>query len=539
MVLVSAREALVVLLAIALSTPSLGAQEERPADASTGPLTAAIAALENDELETARAGFEAALREAEGRDDRNTQYEALFYLGLLWSRLADATDTEQRDSLLAEAARRYERALAFEPRSGPALNNLAEVYGRLGRDREAERFHASAAATDDLLRPLYRRNFGDFLAARGEWRRAAEQYRLTLAEEPNDEPAHEALSKILRAREAAALPAYLWFLVEHGQARSAEKTAADALPEATNADTARALLVVLAAALAEQSYPPERFGEERPATEEALRAAVERADVGEGARDLRDLHAGQDLAPEHYRWWLAAEIATAGAAGPAAAAGQPPREVFRSLARSLAERELLAESLARAEDHFALAVYFDPRTPDLLAVRGLARVAARTGESQRLDEAAAHTEKLLSGVPPTADAYGYRHDLGILYSWLKQWGSERDATASSALFQLSRAATLADSDEDAASGLDARVYSYLVEGYVATGGDALANTAWLRLADAYRRHNHAAEADNLLAVYDPGSHRWPRALRRSERRQVFDDPPFLPSPRTDDPKPPN
>jgi tetratricopeptide (TPR) repeat protein len=822
-------------------------------EALLGPLVDAVKALEAGDFDAARAGLEYALREAEAQAHRESAYQAAFYLGLLATRRADREQVEHRDPrpLLLEAVSFYERALKLEPRAGPALNNVAEVYARLKSDAEAERAHAAATEVEgDSRLPFYHRNFGDFLAAHGEWRRAAEQYKLTLQDEPDDQTAHEALAVILRHYQPAALPAHLWFLIEHGRILDAEKMAATALAESTSPCTGRALLaiqgvltaarfsaprrstayseaapeeqtdrrseipratcrnplrrlggrtairqggvesegelrslfgeyrsdfeeileqadfagqyqalasamaedgalrsvlvtrdqgfewmayrprdrrpgllrdacwtgaqgfeawelslkinnelrrfifpkaclnlalqtknspppitiqplphsrrllpetftpetadcgpgdcivrviasgnfgdgrpitafrlrvdgvelagapgsvadgastwhlpvsptspgeilhleavpvdveddvassckvqfgvdpqclepstcccatiaiaetapeqraaiaqqlvVVLAAALAEQSYPPERFAEERPATAKALQEVAARWDVSEGARTLLELHVGEAFSREQYRWWLETEVPPADASGPAAATGQSPRDVFRSLARSLAGRELLAGRLARAEDYFVLAAQFDPRRKDLLAGRGVAETAARTGQPGKLYEVAAWTEERLGDTRST-DVYDYRHDLGLVFTWLWREGGHGRKALDSAVFQLSRAAELADDrvDDHAESGFDARVYSYLTEGYVAVGDAAHANQAWLGLVQAYEARGHRAEAANLRAIFDP---RRRRPVPAPTQRDPFDDPPYLPPhPGTEDPKPP-
>src|SRR5947208_4237955 len=176
-----------------------------------------------------RGDFEAAheslLQELAGAKGEG-ELEVRFYLGLARQQQAQGeTDDVLRRKHLAEAALEYRRALEIDPDRGSILNNLAQVYADLGQDSDAEALFQRAVALYVPLRPFFRRNYGDFLIRRGDWKRAAESYRQALEESPDERQAHTGLVEILSQHRPEGLPEYLWFLIGHGQMLWAEEEA--------------------------------------------------------------------------------------------------------------------------------------------------------------------------------------------------------------------------------------------------------------------------------------------------------------------------
>ena len=441
------------------------------------------------------------------------------------SELAEAP--EEKKSLLAEAAAAYERALAIDHTRGAVLNNLAGVYADLGEDSKAESlFERAVAQEEEQRQPFYRRNFGDFLAHRGHWERAAEQYRKALEEAPEDIHAHEGLTAILKQHRPEALPEYLRFLISRGQVLWVEEVALARLQEKATEE----YLSLLVESLAGQFPSPDELLPER--TAQLLRNLAGQPELGEGAREILRLSEGKDFHPTSYGWWAERGKGQGGS-------GPSPRQVFRGLIRSFGDAQYRAERPSQARDYFQLAVTLTPEEPDLLSFRRLIELPPTALDIGTIDRLAASNEEKLrkKDVDTPAELYLYRHDVGLFYAFEQRWGGDRGQPLG--IYQLQRSVALANTPVVGLPGgeppFDARVYSRLMDGYLDTHQPAEAERTWQELADAYRQRGMDAEADILLAVFRS------RPRRPLERqRDVLDDPPgILQDFTTNPPEPPN
>lgn len=417
--------------------------------------------------------------------------------------------------LLNKAALAYEKALAFDPERGPILNNLAQVYADLSRDTEAERLFERAVTPKARLRPFFRRNFGDFLVRRGDWQRAAENYRQTLEEKPEDLPAHTRLVEILSQHNPEALPKYLRFLIYKGRILQAEDEALNRLKmENAPPDQGEEYLTILIAALAEQSYLPEEFLSSP--TARVLRSLSDQPGVGEGAREALRLHEEQDFHAESYLWWAEKPLA---------------RQEFRHLLRSLAEAQRKAKRYDAARSFLRLSMLLTQVEPDLVAFRMFVNLPTASEDVAEIDRMAETNEKLLPAMDlrrnnrsTPADLSLYRHDLGLFYGFLKHWKGEGPA---SGIYQLSQAIHLGGVGPPGGPPdtptFDARVYTRLATGYSETHNLENARLTLNQLVDAFRSQGMGAEADALQAVLNSAQrpHRPP-----DPRREFLDDPPF-------------
>jgi tetratricopeptide (TPR) repeat protein len=398
---------------------------------------------------------------------------------------------------------------------GSILNNLAQVDAELGLDEEARQRFEQAIALSDSLEAFYHRNYADFLAGRGEEGRAAEHYRQTLEREPDDLQAHQALMSILSRQRPEAIPEYLWFLIGRGQPLWAAEAALERLGEGAT-EPSQAYLTILAGSLAEQVYLPEEIRSAGAA--EVLTVLSGRPGLAEGAREILRLHAGEDFDPASYRWW-------AERGEPDSGSGPSPRQVFRHLIRSLGEAQKRAERFDSAREYFRLAVLLTREESDLEAFRMMLSLPSVVEDVAVVDRLAEWNEQVVRETnPKQSDLYFYRHDLGLLYGFLKHWEGEGPA---SGIYQLSRATQIGgigppDGPRDTPT-FDARLYSRLAAGYSDTGKPEQARRTLYALVDAYRSHGMSAEAEVLLAMLESGQGRRPLLDRR---RDVFDDPPL-------------
>ena len=138
-----------------------------------------------------------------------------------------------------------------------------------------------------------------------------------------------------------------------------------------------------------------------------------------------------------------------------------------------------------------------------------------------------------------ADLYLYRHDLGLLYSFLERLEDGR--RPASRIYQLARATQIASGGIGPPGGLpdtptfDARIYSRLAAGYAATGQPDQAMSTLEDLVEAYLAHGLKAEAEALNYILRLGR----RRTLQDRRREILDDPPFqLQDFTTEPPEPP-
>jgi tetratricopeptide (TPR) repeat protein len=384
------------------------------------------------------------------------------------------TDTVRKNAFLGDAASDFQEALKLEPDMGAALNNLAQVLADLGRDAEAEPLFKRAIASEDPLRPFYRRNYGDFLASRGRWESAVDQYRAVLEEQPTDRQAHDSLVDLLSRHRPDAIPGYLRVLLDRRQVVWASEVALSRLRE----EPTEEYLSLLAEAQAGQATPPEQLLPREVV--EVLEALARDRQVGEGARELLALNEGGDFDPAGYTWW---------------AERPDPRRAFRSLARSFGDSQRQAGRVASAGSYYRLAVLLTREEPDLVSFRRMLDLPSATEDPETVNQLAVWNEQSLrKSRPERAEVYRYRHDLGLHYAALGRSGDCRCPT--SGIYQLERAVQLGDvaGPPDGDPPFDARVYIRLAELYLGAGRPEAAAQALRSLAGAYSDQGMGAEA---------------------------------------------
>lgn len=479
----------------------------------------ATRAFDQGDLENAFLLFQQALdRELASSEE----YVARFYLGLILQRQA-AELSERQAELLTNAAAHYERALDVNPQGGGALNNLAQAYVDLGRDAEARRLFEQAVDLEVPLRPFYRRNYADFLASRSEWLRAAELYRETLEEEPEDRQAHDSLVAILADHQRDRIPEYLWFLIAQGQTIWAQDVAVERLKVSEEPADLEVYLTLLVAALAGQARLPEEIQATQVA--DVLTALSSPPEISDGAQDILQLHEEDDLDdPESYRWWAERGLPAGNAKDELS-----PRQALRKLIRSLGEAQRKTERFESARRYFRLSVLLTREEPDLEAFRMLLTLPPEEQDVAAVGHLAEWNEDILQQVTPEwGDLYLYRHDLGLLYSFLPHWQKGGPATAT---FQLQEAIWIEKNHTDEigppdwppdTATFDARLWTRLAAEYAKERPEQARQTLY-DLVDAYTRRGLHDEAGLLFAMLQ-GS----RPRRRPEPSQnVLDDPLIL------------
>ena len=440
------------------------------------------------------------------------------------------TDPEKRAQLLEMAKACYLRAYEIDSQSGGVLNNLAVVLSLLGgetNNEEARQYFEKAVRLDHRLRPFYHRNFADFLRDRKDYAGAVSHYRATLNEEPQDHQAFQSLMDLFSdhpKERRESLPEVLWLLTEKGQTTWTEETALRELQSpGMPPEWRREMLAILAFALGKDAYLPSELA--GSPSGKALRMLAEDPDVGPGAREILQLHAGERLDPNQYSWWSAQPRENTLVPGKPA-----PLAAFQNLIRGLGSSSEKTGSSDQAERYFKLSALLDAETPDVVASDRLANLAVKSGRTADLESVVARNERL----PNRPDAggglevYYYRQNVGLLFGSHGSWGDEN--TPVSAIYQLARAKELAEkllignAAGSPVNDFDVRVYTRLAEGYGAIRQPEKAGQTLGELVRAFEAQGLKKEAAALQAVLNG---RQTRGNLPDRRRNVLDEPPLL------------
>ena len=411
--------------------------------------------------------YRQSLRYAQEKGDKKAEADALFYLALTRQQQANSEGTAPAaQSHLSEAEDYYKRTLAIRPDLASALNNLAQIYQSTGRKQEAEDLLKRAASgPTSSSQALSSQNYADLISSsRGDWPTAQKYYRTTATSQPDNLEAHTKLVDSYMIHNPHELGGYLWDLVNKGQVLVAAETALKSLgkKDLPRVDKEE-LLSITAASLARQTYNLDEF--EKSANGVRLAELSSDPDVGEGAGEILLLHRKNTFEPNDYRWW-----ARRGNPNEDPTRGVWPRDAFRQLIRALGQT-YRHNDVQTAERYYLLSVRLDMQEPDPQACLVLADLYVEQG---RLNE----LPKMLEQYAPAlfyskgqayrksqeAKIYEYHRTLGIMYSYVKQWGN--NARPDSAIFQLEHA------DETAhrlGCSPEPRMIAFLAKAYRETG----------------------------------------------------------------------
>ncbi|MEM7588061.1 MAG: tetratricopeptide repeat protein [Acidobacteriota bacterium] len=401
------------------------------------PFEAALASgradLEAGRYEEALEHFRRGRRQARDADDDAGEARLMFYQALSWQRQAQATPDDSR-AMLRRAARLYRKVLAADRNAVSAAGNLARVYVQLGQNEEAEAAFRRAIAAADVRQAFYTESYADFLAAQGDWRRAAGLYRQVVLANPQSASAHRKLLDHGLHEDLAGLMKYLGELLAQGQVVRAQESAVLAMEMGSpSPGQLTALLELVVTSLSRQLYDPANF---RIEVDPDRRLWEFRDDpiIGPGVRELFALHEGDGLVPNRFPWWTGNSGTGNSELSPTASA----LEAFRSLARSLGERHQRVDRSERAENLYRLAAHLEPYRIDPLALRDLADLYLAQGQRDAVERLATDYEPQLQTLMAASDQSGqlfdYRTSLGRMFVHLEAWGDP--STVPSALYQL-------------------------------------------------------------------------------------------------------
>ncbi|MEK6375040.1 MAG: hypothetical protein AABO58_20405 [Acidobacteriota bacterium] len=381
------------------------------------------------------------------------------------------------------AAADYTRAIDLEPTYGAAMNNLAQLLVRRGDAARAATLLKTAAALDDPRHLLYVDNYAAAAEKAGDIAAARTAYAEVAIAQPDNVAAQ--LNAIRTLDDPLRMAAALAKLSNRGEPAAVESLALDLLAKPFDARGKRALLGVVAGALARQHVAPQRF-DAHPA---ATRLAALRADpllAGGIDEILLLMHGEVDAA--RYSWWRS-----------------PHDDRFGALIKDLGASWTGAGEKAKAEACYKLALdYAGGRDAD--AFVELADLYFAQKRLADLDALAQTYERPMFAETIAARDYGaeYRFHvaLGTMYAYLERWGDEGNPT--SAIFQLRQAQrAAADYNRELKWGqkisVDPKTIELLAAGYAKVNKGDRAVALRIDSAVAYAADGRKTAANGVLA----------------------------------------
>jgi tetratricopeptide (TPR) repeat protein len=357
----------------------------------------------------------------------------------------DASAPQQvRAGARARAINGYETYLKVNPKSGGALNNLAQLYAQdpAARDRALQLYDA-AVSQQDARTGIYAVNRAKLLADMGRNSDALSASRAAVKQDRRNEAAQDLTLELLeKSGSSADIARFVRDLRLSGLVNRSIETA---LRELARMPGGReAVLVALAESLADPTLSelPDQFA--GSAAAKVLTGLAGATDIGGGASELLRLYR-EPGRPQGFSWWRSDFDEH-----------EELREGTRAialltLARTLGDRCRRAgkASFDCAEKYYRFAIDFTGATADPTAFLSLAQVYADTGRKDKLAGIAKDYEtKLFNG---KNTAYGRENKprivqfhlaLGTMYSYLGQWQGTSGGDfggADGAIFQLQHA----------------------------------------------------------------------------------------------------
>lgn len=424
------------LLAVAALLPAAALSDE-------AALVRGVSLIDAGRFDEARQELQQSVDADSNPADRGRAY---FYLGLCEQQRARSLPAgPQRQTALQAARDYYQQALGANPKSGGALNNLAQVQADLGDLEAANATLERALALGDGRQALYQSTRARLLSAGPLDARALQALLDAALASPDDDAARARLVQAAAPANPALIVELATALLSNGYAGAAEDVCAQGLAAAPA--LGKQLLVLLARTLAAQSYEPTSFDKTKASTAQVLARLRGDATVGSGANQLLALHLSPKPEAAAYSWWMQ------GYNRYSPPARDAPHLALRVLAIRLGDwyrRVGTGEALLQAEPYALLAVELSGNTADPTAILGLAEIYANTDRKDKLREVSdRYAGSLFEG---KAAAYMEKNDeliyqfhlaLGTIYGYLEQWESPGWSPAS-AIFQLEHARETAE-----------------------------------------------------------------------------------------------
>ena len=375
-------------------------------------------------------------------EDASEEARALFFLGLSKQQQALSV-TAPESTELNEAARDfYLQSIQKYPQATAPLTNLAQIYEALGQRDEARKSLQLALRSNSSRRGYVADKLAELEMADGHFGTAAEIYRqaATAADAP---PGIErkVIAAYLAANDRNNVIAYLWEILEKGEAASVLHGALDTLLKGDlNESQVDALFGIVARTLARQNYSSAQLADLSVLNDFANLQRVEA--YRNRALSLDALLRGDFAQREAFMAWPEKLN------DPAIPQNLSPKHALGELSATLGRRWLFDKQRERAERYLVLARELGPPF-DLGLVKDLASLyfdERRLSDLQKLtreSDAELYAEPHMAERIDLALLYEFHRTIGTFHALLEPAAS-LSSTPSAAVDQLQKAVDAAD-----------------------------------------------------------------------------------------------
>ena len=441
------------------------------------------------------------------------QASTFFRLGVQWQKEAAQLPQAQQAEARRAAASAYERTLQVNPKSGAALNNLAQIYrSDPGQAARADELLTQAIALNDSHKGVYLLNRAALKRDAGDLKVATELAEQAAAADKGNLEAHQMVMNVALVREdARPLLDYIDDLNTRGLVVRALDSAAAGLTKFPN--NRRQLLTSVARTISNSAYTADPWVMAETAAGQAIGKFREDPAIGAGVNELFQVLRAPVPAGT-LRWW------TEGFNASMWPQEGSPAEAMQNLTRRCGE---IYHGMGdgRAEGYYRMSVDLNGRmNADARALLGLSEILY---EQKRIDDL---NKLLAANEPGLMDAklqtvakadhlhtYELRLALGMMYGYVGRWKNSIPPTYAASIWMLEHAQQSAeDYNQQARLPPEERVklppnaVRMLSTGYAKTGDLRRSVEVRLRAAELYLTGGQKRFAQLVL---DP---EWQRTL---------------------------
>lgn len=357
------------------------------------------------------------------------QSSTMFRLGVQWQGEALKAPAQQRVDVRSAAISAYRQTLKINPRSGAALNNLAQMI-KTDSAGEADTLLARAISLNDSRKGVYLLNRAALKRATNDLKSATDFAKQAAADDKGNVEAHELVLSLLEQRQdAGALLEYIRDLQSQGLVVRALDSAVEGM---TNLPAARPdLLMSMASSISNPSYTANPWEFEK--TDAGIALAKFNADpaIGAGVGELlRVLQAPMPVTA--MAWWRR------GYDGSTDPDPRSPASAMQNLTYRCGEIYQGAGD-NRAEGYYQMSVVLSGKMAT--DPRALLRLAELLYEQKRIDDLnqilKENEQGLMEAKRRTIAASDFLHTyqlrlaLGMMYGYTQRWVNERQTYAAS------------------------------------------------------------------------------------------------------------
>lgn len=349
------------------------------------------------------------------------QSSTLFRVGVQWHGEVQTAPADQKLEVRNAAVSAYQKTLAINPRSGAALNNLAQLLkSDPAKAAEADALLSRAVDLNDSRKGVYLMNRAALKRDSGDLKAATTLARQAAFDDRANVQAHELVLGILAKREdAGALLEYIRDLEERGLVIRALDSAVDGMSRLPGAR--KQLLISVATTLGNEAYTADPAEFRSTAAGSALGKFESDATIGPGVVEL--LRVLQEPVPATaLTWWRE------GFDGFMEPPKGTPASAMQHLTRRCGEirqatRDKRAEGYYRTSVAISGKISTDPR-----ALLGLTEVLF---EQKRIDDlnlvlrenedGLMQAKRMTMAASDDLHTYQLRLALGMMYGYTGRW----------------------------------------------------------------------------------------------------------------------